>query len=871
MTLAPGTRLGPYEILTPLGAGGMGEVYRATDTKLGREVAIKVLPETFAADPERMARFEREAKVLASLNHPNIGAIYGLEHSSQTRALVMELVDGPTLADRIDQGPVPVEDALHIAKQIAEALEYAHESGIVHRDLKPANIKLRPDERVKVLDFGLAKAVQGEPSDAALSNSPTMTAMATQAGIILGTAAYMSPEQAKGKFVDRRADIWAFGVVLFEMLTGQRLFVGETVSETLASVIKDTPDLNRLPSGTPIQVQTLLQRCLTRDPKERLRDIGEARIALDEAIRHPNKPSLVQATPSRRFPDIATLIAVLLGAGGMATGYFLHRSTPAPSFRASVDLPEGVQLDLQNASVVLSPDGRTVVLVASPPGQPAQLWTRRLDQLTVTALPGTEDASSPFWSPDGRFIGFFSNRKLKKVPLSGGAVQSICDAVDGRGGTWNKAGMIVFSPESRGVLLSVPAAGGVPVAVTTLAKAGMTHRLPQFLPDGKRVLFFSGEGDSTTVNGIYSLDVASKKTALVLETKSGGIYVDPGYLIFVRDGILLAQPIDGGSLRASGDPAPIAPGVQFNEYRYTGNYSITSQGLLLYLAGSPLVERQLTWFDLDGRELDRIGKPAPFLHLSISPTGTRVMFEMREEKQTVWSMDLVRGARTRFTFGGTLGRAVWSKDGKEIATTDGNESIYVKSAAGDSKERLLYSHDRWKVRPTDWSPDGSLLALNMLAQSSDIWVLPVKNGGPPRSYVQTQADEENGEFSPDGTWLLYSSNESGRYEVYLISFPEPTSKWQISTEGSRWGLWTPDGHRIIYETLDRHLMAVDVTMQGANVQIGPPQMLFGGAQVPAGPNDLSPDRKRILVAVPVGEMHTSLTLVTDWREGLRRK
>jgi len=872
MTLAAGTRLGPYEILAPLGAGGMGEVYRATDTKLGREVAIKVLPETFAADPERMARFEREAKVLASLNHPNIGAIYGLEHSSHTRALVMELVDGPTLADRIDQGPIPLEDALHIAKQIAEALEYAHESGIVHRDLKPANIKLRADETVKVLDFGLAKAVQGEPSDsAALSNSPTMTAMATLAGIILGTAAYMSPEQAKGKPVDRRADIWAFGVVLFEMLTGQRLFVGETASETLASVIKDTPDLNRLPSGTPTQVHHLLERCLTRDPKQRLRDIGEARIAIDEAISHPNKPALGEATASRRFPVIATLIALLLGAGGLAAGYLLHRSTPAPVFRASVDLPEGVQLDLTNASVVISPDGRTVAFVAALPGRPGQIWTRRLDQISASALPGTEEASSPFWSPDNRFIGFFANRKLKKVPVSGGAVQSICDAVDARGGTWNRAGMIVFSPESRAALFSVSSAGGAPVPLTTLPKPGMFHRLPQFLPDGKRLLFYSGEGDSANVNGIYSLDVESKKTALVLATKSGGVYVEPGYLVFVQEENLVAQPIDLGTLRLSGEPVPIAEGVQFNEFRYTGNYSVTSQGLLLYLSGRPSLDRQLTWFDFQGKELGKIGKPAVLSNVTISPSGTRALLGIREDKIDQWSVDLASGTRTRFTFGGGVANPVWSPDGREIASGDGNESIYLKSAAGDSKERLIYKSDFGKkVRPTSWSPDGTLLAMDLLAQSLDVWMLPPKSGATPHAYLQTPADETDGQFSPDGKWMLYASNESGRYEVYLVSFPDPSSKRQISNGGSRAGRWTPDGHRIIYLTLDRHMMAVDLAMQGTNVQIGAPQMLFGGAQVPAGAVALSPDGKRFLLAVPVGETRTSLTLVTDWREGLKR-
>ena len=874
MTLAAGTRLGPYEISAPLGAGGMGEVYRATDTKLGRDVAIKVLPEAFAADPERMARFEREAKVLASLNHPNIGAIYGLEHSSRTRALVMELVDGPTLADRIDQGPIPLEDALHIAKQIAEALEYAHENGIVHRDLKPANIKLRPDERVKVLDFGLAKAVQGEPSDsAALSNSPTMTAMATQAGIILGTAAYMSPEQAKGKSVDRRADIWAFGVVLFEMLTGQRLFIGETASETLASVIKDAPDLNRLPSGTPTQVHHLLERCLTRDPKQRLRDIGEARISLDEAINHPDKPALGKATPSPRFFVGATLTAVLLGAGGLAAGYLLHRSTPAPLLRASLDLPEGAQLDLQNASVVLSPDGRTLAFVAGLPGRPGQIWTRRLDQISASALPGTDEASSPFWSPDSRFIGFFANRKLKKVPVSGGAVQSICDAVDARGGTWNKAGMIVFSPESRGALFSVSSAGGVPVPVTTLPKPGISHRLPQFLPDGKRVLFFSGEGGSTTRAGIYSLDLESKKTALVLVTKSGGIYVEPGYLLFVQEDNLVAQPIDLGTLRLSGEPVPIAEGVQFNEFRFTGNYSVTSNGLLLYLAGRPNSDRQLTWFDLEGHELGKVGKPAAILNnVTISPDGTRALLGIREDKFDQWSVDLSSGTRTRFTFGEGATSPVWSPDGREIVSCDGNENIYLKPAAGHSKERLIYTADSGKkVRPTSWSPDGTLIAIDMLGQSMDLWMLPPKSGATPHAYVQTPADEIFGQFSPDGKWVLYSSNESGRYEVYLVSFPDPGSKWQISTGGGRSVSWTQDGHRVIYLTLDRHLMAVDLAMQGTNVQIGAPQTLFGGAQVPVGAFDLSPDGKRILVAVPVGETRTSLTLVTDWREGLRRK
>ena len=870
-----GRSIGHYKVTGELGAGGMGEVYRARDSRLSREVAVKVLPAVFATDSERMARFEREAKLLASLSHSNIAGVFGLEEVDGTRALVMELVEGETLAARIARGTVPIEDALGIAKQIAEALEYAHEHAVVHRDLKPTNIKMTADGGVKVLDFGLAKALSddGAGADSDLSKSPTLTVASTKLGVIIGTAAYMSPEQAKGKAVDRRADIWAFGAVLFEMLTGRQAFVGETVSETLASVMKDEPDWSALPASTSARMRDLLRRCLTKDPKQRLRDIGDARIRIQEelsGVPELTSSAAANATPVQRrtvtvLPiALAALVAAVIGAGA---GYWMRKPAAPPLFQATLTFPGEMRLDEENASVVLSPDGRVVCVAASAKAHPRQLWLRSFDSDVSTPIAGTNGATYPFWSPDGRFIGFFSDRKLKRVPATGGTVQTICDAIDGRGASWSEHGMIVFSPGPLDGLRIVPAAGGTPQSLTTLGKTGETHRLPRFLPGGERLLFLIGTQDDAP-GTVECLDVASKTRTPVMQCLSEARYLRTGHLVFMIDKNLVIQPFDASSLTLSGEPVPIAESVQFNPFRYTGGWDISEHGALVFTTGVGVENGQLTWFDLDGRELGTLGSPNPVIGLAVSPDGRRVMTAERAEQFDLWSWDAARGLHTRFTFGPEPAiMPVWAVDGRTVYYADGLGSVYGKSADGTSSSTKVFQvRDTWLV-PLCVSPDGKDLVLStqLHATSTDVLVITIgEETAEPRKLFASQASEGDARISPDGHWILVTSDESGQEEVFVYPYPSLVGRWQVSTDGGRRGEWLPDGRAILYRSLDDHLVKVDVEAIGTGFQTGEATTIFGKRSVP-DLSRLAPDGKRVLVVMPQGGSELKLHLVTDWR------
>jgi serine/threonine protein kinase/Tol biopolymer transport system component len=869
-----GKSIAHYRVTAQIGAGGMGEVYRASDSRLGRDVAVKVLPAAFAEDPERMARFEREAKLLASLSHAHIAGIFGLEETNGTRALVMELVEGPTLADRIAKGAIAPDEALPIAKQIAEALEYAHERAIIHRDLKPANVKLTLDGGVKVLDFGLAKALSDDAnaSGSDLSKSPTLTAASTRLGVILGTAAYMSPEQAKGKAVDRRADIWAFGAVLFEMLTGRQAFAGETVSETLASVMKDEPDWKLLPASTPARVRDLLRRCLVKDPKQRLRDIGDARIRIEEEITGaPDASSITTTTSgapsSRRSMLVPVVIVALVAAAvGLAGGFLLRKTPTPPMFRATLLFPDEMRLDEQNASVAISPDGRTVVLAASGKEQPLQLWVRRLDSDVTTPIAGTNGATYPFWSPDGRFIAFFADRKLKRVPANGGTVQTLCDAVDARGGSWSADGRIIFSPGPLTGLEIVAASGGTPQSLTALSKTGETHRLPRFLPDGKRALFVIGASDLSR-GKIECLDIESKTITRVMECESEVRYLETGHLAFLIDKNLVVQRFDESSLKLSGEPVPIAESVQFNIYRYTGGWDLSRYGALLYTTGVGVQNGQLTWFDLDGRELGTLGTPSPVIGLEISPDGQRVVSSERGEQFDLWMWDVARGVRTRFTFGpdpAALG--IWSHDGRTIYYANGTGNIFAKSADGASAATTIFEiTDSW-IQPESISPDGRELFISpqLRETGTDVWVKTLGDDAEPRKLFASPANEGGARLSPDARWFLMTSDESGREEVYAYPYPSLSGRWQVSSEGGRGGHWLPGGRAILYTTLDERLVRVDVDGSGESLRVGEGKTIFGGRAIP-GAGAIAPDGKRLLVAVPQGGSALKLHLVTDWR------
>ncbi len=885
--LNAGTKLGPYEIVAPLGAGGMGEVYRARDTKLGRDVALKVLPAAFAADPERMARFRREAQVLASLNHPHIGAIYGFEDSGSVHALVMELIEGPTLADRIARGPIPSDEALPCAREIAEALEAAHERGIVHRDLKPANIKITPDGNVKVLDFGLAKAIEADPSSTDIQNSPTISRMATQAGIILGTAAYMSPEQARGKSVDRRTDIWAFGCVLFEMLTGKRAFEGETVSDTLAAVIRAEPEWSLLPSNTPQRIRNLLLRCLKKDPKQRLQSIGEVRITIDDEISgvaqdssaFPPSNAQIPARGWQRAMPWAALAAALAIALA-ASLFFLWRNTrsePQAVLKSAITLPENQQLPGSNPEVALSPDGTVLAFVSHGSDGKTHLWLRRMNSTSAQPLEGTEGADAPFWSPDSRYIGFFANGRLQKIPGIGGTAVALCSAPDIRGASWGSKGTIVYSPGRYTGLYKVSEDGGTPVAITKIEGRARTDRMPYFLPDGKHLLFYSKSLESRDKDGIYSLGVASGKMALVLREDSAAIYVRPGLLIFVRQGNLMAQPFDAGALKLSGEAVPIANGVQFSALRYSGNYSFSDTGLMVYQPGVPGNIYQLTWFDSEGHKISTVGKPGALRDVALSPKEDKAAVVINEGgQQNIWIYDLARQVASRFTFGnGPDFLPVWSPDGNSIVYRSDSESLgnlYEKSLTGDAVAKLLLKGTA-APGPLTWSPDGKYLvyAAPGKISNADLWLMPMQGDEKPSPLVVSSGDETLASFSPDGHWLLYRSNESGQPQIYVTRFPEGNSKWQITSGTGFGGSWTDQGKRIVYSTQERKLFQVDVTVKNGSLEIGAERPYFGGQLIPPGRYTVvTKDAKRVLDLVPLDEQkQDSLMLVTNWQAELK--
>jgi eukaryotic-like serine/threonine-protein kinase len=666
MSIATGTKLGSYEILAPLGAGGMGEVYRAHDANLGRDVAIKVLPEAFARDPERMARFQREAKVLASLNHPKIAAIYGVEMSGEPRALIMEFAEGPTLADRIAAGTIPIDEALRIARQIADALEYAHERGVVHRDLKPANIKISRDDAVKILDFGLAKAIQGEASEADIANSPTLTHMATMQGVLLGTAAYMPPEQAKAKPVDRRADIWAFGCVLYEMLVGKMAFSGETVTDTLAAVVMKDPDWTLLPEKTPARVRVLLQRCLQKDPKQRLRDIGDARISLDEVVSGAPEPIAPAAgTPAvwplrrRALPWVIAAAAVVAAAIVLMVAHLQPQSSPEPPIVSQVGPPPNTYFGFEPP--VLSPDGRQMVFAAVGADGREQLWLRPLGSDSAQPIAGTDGASLPFWSPDGRSIAFFANGKLDRLDLSDDALVSLADSESGEGGSWAPDGTIVFAPGAGGGLARIPAVGGSvqPIANLPASVKAYSERYPQFLPDGKHFLFFVWSAVPAN-QGVYAGSLDGGQVNLVLTNYSDALYVRPNHLLFMRQNTLMAVQFDPASLRSSGDAVPVVARLPASKFFFHGPFTASRDGVLIYGAGVYKPD-SLLWFGRNGKQVGETN-PAGYYFSSdtpsISPDGSKLAASIADAQSpgAIWVFDLRDGVTRPLTFSSAFSR-----------------------------------------------------------------------------------------------------------------------------------------------------------------------------------------------------------------------
>jgi serine/threonine-protein kinase len=873
MPLTPGTKLGPYEILEPLGAGGMGEVYRSRDPRLNRDVAIKVLPAALAGDATRMARLQREAQVLASLSHPHIAALYGLEESGAQYALVMELVDGPTLAERIAAGRLPADEALAIARQIGDALECAHDKGIVHRDLKPANIKLTSDGKVKVLDFGLAKAFEAEAiSGAAAANSPTLTMEATRAGLILGTAGYMSPEQARGKPVDKRADIWAFGVVLLEMLAGRNTFEGESVSDTLAAVLRADIEWGLLPADTPPPIRRLLEHCLEREPKRRLRDVGDAWLLLE------TPPAPAPPPPRRHAPAwLGWVVAAVIAAAGVGWGLL----RPPPAQPRAVTRWTYTQKDYFGFPA-LSRDG-TRLLYFEQHGSTPSLILRALDQTEGKPVPGSDGQLLPALSPDGQWmVALGTDGKLMKLPVTGGKGITIADGPV-RGMYWGDDDNIVFATPKG--LMRVPAAGGTAQTLTQVdqAKGETSHINPFVLPGARAALFTVLSGSATQV---VLLDLKNNARRVLIPDGRDARYVPTGHLVFVRGSTLFAAPFHLSRPALAGVEAPVIEGIHVSGPNgYIGEYSFSDSGLLVYMEGSAADSAKTTLYWTDGRgQLEALSDPQFWGTGRLSPDGHRVANTIsnsgaRDASSDVWIFDVERRTRTRLTFDGQNGYPIWSPDGRTIVyggSPKGKAGLYRVAADGSSRPELLLETTSYPS-PSSWSPDGKTLLYSQAdgGKPLRIWMLPVLNGaaGKPAPLHDAAVSETNAEFSPDGRWVAYASLESGQPEVYIQPFPGPGAKTRVSTSGGVSSRWARSGREIFYQSpTNAGLMAVDVQTVPA-LRLGLPReltkTLFGTTW------DAAPDGKRFLVeqnpALAAGSFGRSMIGVNDWFEELKRR
>lgn len=880
--LARGFRFGGYEIVSLLGVGGMGEVYRAHDAKLQRDVALKILPEQFLLDADRCARFEREAQILAALNHPAIGAIYGLEEArlpsaggaadAVARALVLELIEGPTLADELAGGALPVQRALEVARQIVDALEAAHDRGVVHRDLKPGNVKVRPDGVVKVLDFGLAKVLETATA-ATIGVTPPPTP-ATEVGAVFGTPTYMSPEQLRGRAADQRSDIWAFGCVVYELLTGRRPFAAEDDAEETAAVLRAEPDWAALPTDTPQSVQRLLRRCLAKDRARRLRAIGDARLELDDVLAPREQPG----EPTRKaMPRVGWIIGAIALAAAAAYGGALltaNRDEPARELRLDVNTPDTTN----SASFALSPDASSIVFSAIGPKGP-QLWLRTLDSTEPLPIAGTDEGQYPFWSPDGRSIGFFTLNALKRVDVDGGRAQTLAQAVTPGGGAWGRDGTILYVPMDNGGVFRIPATpGGERVRVTPDAPAGsppLATRAPQFLPDGRHFLFYVGLEDESA--GVYVGDFESRAARRILEADTPAVYGD-GQLWFVNDATLFAQAFDPTTLELAGPVTRIAGDVSVEAS--VAAVSTSAAGPIAFRSGARTLRRSLVWVDRQGRRVDtvsdeteRIGNPA------LSPNG-RLLLVQQSVRQNVdvWLIDLVRKVPTRLTQSPTVDSLpLWSPDGQRFVrntSVEDGRALVIHTLDGSRPDERLATFADDLTLTTSWSPDLQWVLATTLDPAAGTWdvrALPVGADRPPLQLTATPPyDERNAEFSPDGAWFAFESNESGTPEIYVRAFPGPGPHERVSVNGGRQARWRRDGSELFYVAPDNTMMAVPVRWTAGRPSFDAPVAMFeirlvGTAAINRQQYVVSADGQRFLLVAPEEAPTPPITIIMNWR------
>jgi eukaryotic-like serine/threonine-protein kinase len=892
MPLTSGSKLGPYEIQSPVGAGGMGEVYRARDTRLDRSVAIKILPSHLSGNPEARQRFDREARAISSLNHPNICTMHDVGHQDGIDFLVMEYLEGESLADRLLKGPLPLDHVLKYGIDICEGLERAHKNGVVHRDLKPGNIMLTKTG-AKLMDFGLAKSVTAaNPPSSELAETlmtPAVSQPLTAKGMVVGTFQYMAPEQVEGKEADARGDIFSLGAVLYEMATGKRAFTGKNQASVIAAILaSDPPPISAVQPMSPPALDRVIRNCLAKDPDDRFQSVHDLKLQLKwiaEGGSQAGLPSVV--TTRRKTREILAWIgaAALIAIAALSILIWPRPQVSTRPIQSYLPAPEDSTFILSDddtaGPVTISPGGTYVAFVAMDKSGTKRIWVRALSEPAAKQLGGSEGGIYPFWSPDEKWVGFFADGKLKKAPVNGGPVMALTDAPRPRGGTWNEDGMIIFAPATQSSLFEIPSTGGITRQITKVAMGvHTTHRWPLWLPGGKKFLYLATshehEGASDR-NGIYVATPDGKENRFLLPADANAV-VTPGYLLFVQNGNLMAQAFDADRVELKGDPIPVAASVIRNSGTWRAAFDASKNGILVFQAGSSAVGSQLVWLSRDGKPPTQLGETAIFHEMRLSPDGRRLAVALGDPSSALWVYDVARGVRTRLTFQGSVVTPAWSPDGRHIAFAErhtGPLDIYMKDASGYGNEELLVSDNQDKAI-SDWSPDGRYLLYTATpgTLANSIWMLPLFGDRKPQLFMQAGAEAYlmGGWFSPDGKWVAYTSRESGRAEVYVTNFPQPTGKWQISTSGGNQPRWSRDGKALFYMGIDRTVMEAPITFHGDTVDVGAVQpylktnavtLRFGGAY------DLAPDG-RIIVNSTLGEDTRTITMVANWPAGLKK-